>query len=290
MPETATTSLPEWYLDGVYTIRQRSNGRYVDAWDRASEDYRVVTRTRQNNNTQRWEVSQEASVVTIRQVSTERYLDAWDSYSEDFRVVTRPRQNNDTQRWVETVGASGGDFFRQLSTGRFLDAYESGEDYRLITRLRKETGIFSQLWVLDPVVVPQVDDKYWVRQRSTFRYMDAYDTGQDYQAVTRLGQSDSSQHWNIKSVGAVYTIRQVSTERYLHAYDNSGNEFGLATRPKEDGDAQLWVALPAGNGSLSLQQLGDRRFVDAFQSSNDHQLVTRERQDNDTQRWVFEKV
>jgi hypothetical protein len=289
MPQSAARSLPVWYLDGVYTIQQRSSGRYVDAWDRASEDYRVVTRPRQDNSTQRWEVSGEASVVTIQQVSTGRYLDAWELFSEDFRVVTRTRQNNDSQRWVVLNGPSGGEFFRQLSIGRFLDAYESGEDYRLITRLREEFTL-SQVWLRDPVVVPQEDEKYWIRQRSTFRYMDAYENGQDYQAVTRSWQENTSQQWNIEAVGRVYTIRQVSTGRFIHAYDSSGTEFGLATRPREDSDPQYWVALPADNGSLSLQQLGDRRFMDAFENSNDHQLITRERQNNDTQRWVFRKV
>ena len=38
----------------IVTIQQVSNNRYVDAHVTSGEDYRLVTRTRQNNDTQRW--------------------------------------------------------------------------------------------------------------------------------------------------------------------------------------------------------------------------------------------
>jgi hypothetical protein len=42
-------------VDGaVYVIREKSNGRLVDAHDTAANDFSVVTRTVQNNDTQRW--------------------------------------------------------------------------------------------------------------------------------------------------------------------------------------------------------------------------------------------
>jgi len=40
-------------LSGVYTIQQKSNGRYMDAHE-GSRDNSVVTRDRQNNATQQW--------------------------------------------------------------------------------------------------------------------------------------------------------------------------------------------------------------------------------------------
>lgn len=40
-------------LQGVYTIRQKSTGRYVDAYQRGN-DYALTTRKAQNNDTQRW--------------------------------------------------------------------------------------------------------------------------------------------------------------------------------------------------------------------------------------------
>jgi hypothetical protein len=40
-------------LPGVYTIRQKSTNQYVDAHEESGEDFRVVTRDRQDNDTQR---------------------------------------------------------------------------------------------------------------------------------------------------------------------------------------------------------------------------------------------
>lgn len=36
------------------TVRQRSSGRYVDAYEDAANDFAVVTRPAQNNDSQRW--------------------------------------------------------------------------------------------------------------------------------------------------------------------------------------------------------------------------------------------
>jgi len=41
-------------INMVCTIQQRSNSRFLDAHEHEREDYRVVTRPNQNNNTQRW--------------------------------------------------------------------------------------------------------------------------------------------------------------------------------------------------------------------------------------------
>src|ERR671911_370947 len=41
-------------LQAVYTIRQQSTGRFVDAHETAQQDFGVVTRPNQNNATQRW--------------------------------------------------------------------------------------------------------------------------------------------------------------------------------------------------------------------------------------------
>ena len=40
--------------NGSFTIQQLSNGRFVDAHEDAGEDFRLVTRTAQNNDSQRW--------------------------------------------------------------------------------------------------------------------------------------------------------------------------------------------------------------------------------------------
>jgi len=47
-------SLPLDLGPGLYTIQQKSNGRYVDAHEYAEKDYALVTRSPQNNDTQKW--------------------------------------------------------------------------------------------------------------------------------------------------------------------------------------------------------------------------------------------
>ena len=87
-------------VGGVYTVTQRSNGRFVDAHEHSGLDFGVVTRPNQNNDTQRWVVLPSAGgSFTVQQLSGGRFVDAHDSASNDFRVVTRGAENNDTQRW-----------------------------------------------------------------------------------------------------------------------------------------------------------------------------------------------
>ena len=50
----------------TYTIRQKSNGRFLDAHEIAGQDFRLVTRPAQNNDTQRWELASVGAVYTNR--------------------------------------------------------------------------------------------------------------------------------------------------------------------------------------------------------------------------------
>ena len=76
----------------------------MDAYEFAGEDYRLVTRTAQNNDTQRWLViALGGGIYTIQQVSNGRYVDAHENAGEDYRLVTRTAQNNATQQWRITT-------------------------------------------------------------------------------------------------------------------------------------------------------------------------------------------
>ena len=90
-----------------YRIRQLSSSpfRYMDAWEDGAHDYRAVTRTFQNNDTQRWRVILFPGTTNryrFVQVSTGRYLDAWEDGAHDYNAVTRPFQANNTQWWIVT--------------------------------------------------------------------------------------------------------------------------------------------------------------------------------------------
>jgi hypothetical protein len=85
----------------VHTNQQLSTGRYVDAHEIAGEDYRLVTRPRQDDDTQRWVLLPVGDgSVTLRQLSNGRFVDAHEIAGEDYQLVTRERQDDNSQRWI----------------------------------------------------------------------------------------------------------------------------------------------------------------------------------------------
>jgi hypothetical protein len=133
---------------GVYTIQQRSNGRYVDAHVTLDRDFLVVTREAQNNDTQRWLLTPVGgNAYTIQQKSNGRYVDAHVTPDRDFELVTRESQKNDTQRWIMTP--LGGDVYtiQQKSNRRYVDAHVTPDrDFALVTRESQKND--TQRWVI----------------------------------------------------------------------------------------------------------------------------------------------
>ena len=272
---------------GTYTIRQKSNNRFLDAHEIADKDFRLVTRTAQNNNTQLWELAVVGAVFTIRQKSNGRFVDAHDTSANDFRTVTRSAQDDDSQRWVR-LPSSGGTFtFRQLSTGRYLDAHEgSDKDFQLVTRPAQNND--SQRWLCDAAGA----NTFTIRQKSTNRFVDAHEiSSKDFSVVTRTAQNDDTQRWVFGQVGAVYTIRQKSNSRFVDAHEVATKDFAAVTRTAQNDDTQRWVVLPTADGSFTVRQLSSRRFLDAHvAAAQDFSVVTRTAQNDDTQRWLFTKT
>ncbi|HEX6254280.1 MAG TPA: RICIN domain-containing protein [Euzebyales bacterium] len=273
---------------GIHTIRQASSGRFVDAHEDASEDFSVVTRTAQDNDTQRWRFTPVATVVTMQQVSSDRYVDAHEDAAEDFSVVTRTAQHNDSQRWVVTpvTGRLSTYTLQQLSSGRYLDAHVVGgaADFSVVTRTAQDND--TQRWLL----APRDDGTFTVAQAGTGRRLDAHEhAGRDFSVVTRTTQDNDTQRWRITPVGAVYTIQQVSSGRFVDAHEVAGEDFSLVTRPQQGNDTQRWVVTYLGGNAHTLQQLSTARFVDAHEhAGEDFSVVTRTAQDNDTQRWLID--
>ena len=141
----------------IVTIQQMSTDRYVDAHEHAGEDYRIVTREAQNNDTQLWRMTRlDGNVFTIQQLSSGRYWDAHEYDGQDYRLVTRPAQNNDTQRWLALD--LGADIFtiQQVSNGRYVDAHvNTAEDYRLVTRTAQNNA--TQQWRITTILIEMVD-------------------------------------------------------------------------------------------------------------------------------------
>lgn len=120
----------------IIRIQQVSSGRYLDAWETNTYDYRVVIWSHQDNDTQLWRRTHVAgNIYTLQQVSNDRYMDAHQNDANDWNVVTRPNQNNDTQRWIMTDLGGGIFTIQQLSSGRYLDAWQSdAQGWRVVTR------------------------------------------------------------------------------------------------------------------------------------------------------------
>jgi hypothetical protein len=138
----------------AYTLRQKSNGRFVDAHEIEARDFALVTRPAQNNDTQRWVITSLGNgAYTIRQKSNGRLVDAHEIEGKDFAVVTRLGQNNDSQRWILTPLGNDVYTIRQKSSGRFMDAHEiEGKDFALVTRPAQNND--TQRWLIRTVRTP----------------------------------------------------------------------------------------------------------------------------------------
>jgi hypothetical protein len=130
--------------DGFTTVR------YVDAHVTPDQDYRIVTRLRQENDTQLWRLTAlGGDDYMISSLSNGRYWDAHVTEDRDYELVTRPRQENDTQRWRVIAQSDGTYTIMQVSTGRFVDAYDTAEaDFRVVTRPRQDND--TQRWYITP--------------------------------------------------------------------------------------------------------------------------------------------
>jgi hypothetical protein len=272
---------------GVYTVRQKSTGRFMDAHEIQEKDFRLVTRPPQNNDTQRWEMAPVGAVYLIRQRSSGRFLDAHDGAGQDFRLVTRPAQNDASQRWVVMPAGDGTSTIRQLSNLRFADAHEiAGEDFRLVTRPAQNND--TQRWILSNIGT----HTFTLRQKSSGRFVDAHEVAaSDFSVVSRPPQDNDTQRWIFGQVGAVYTVRQKSNNRFMDAHEYAEKDFAAVSRTSQNDDTQRWLVLAAPGGTFTIQQLSNGRFVNAHNSQEkDFSVVTRPAQGNDTERWFFEKV
>ena len=275
--------------NGTYTIRQKSSGRFLDAYENAGNDFRLVTRPAQDNDTQVWEVvgptwawsgpfARKATAATSMPTRTKPTIS----------VSSRVRRKTTTPSagcFLRT--APGETRFQQLSNFRFMDAHEvAADDFRLVTRPAQNND--TQRWILDS----GGPARFRLRQKSSTRRMDAHENAaNDFSVVTRPAQDNDTQVWIRQFVGTVANIRQKSSGRFMDAHEDDNNDFAAVTRPAQNNDSQLWIVVATGDGSHTMRQLRNGRFLDAHElEANDFGVVTRTAQDNDTQRWLFDFV
>ncbi|CAA6810107.1 MAG: Unknown protein [uncultured Sulfurovum sp.] len=132
-------------------------------------------------------------------------------------------------------------YIQQVSSGRYLDAYEHRNDNDVVTQDKQDND--SQKWILTSVKYDE-DIGYIVRiqQKNTQHYLDAYThVLRNYKVVTRDKQNNSSQDWIVKQTGHnIYTIQQFDNNRYMDAYETSGRDFTVVTRDAQDNTTQEW--------------------------------------------------
>ncbi len=147
-PEPSAVANPAVLENGTYVIRQAVNGRFLDAYANAKNDYRVVTRGQQNDGSQSWILTRaEGATYTIKQQLTGRFLDAYDNARNDYRAVTRTSQDDRSQHWILTRVKEDTYTLRQDLGRRLLDAYTNSlHDYEAVTRGQQNDD--SQLWRL----------------------------------------------------------------------------------------------------------------------------------------------
>lgn len=304
---------------GTYSVRQKSSNRFLDAHQNSPNDFSVVTRPVQNNDTQRWRFTPVGMVHTIQQLSSDRLLDAHGNTAKDYSAVTRGDQGDDSQKWVAMPVAAEPEVnqafpgpegettdpeaafgigvpnqlptlgvpvytLQQLSSGRFLDAHQnSAHGFSAVTR--RDQNNDTQRWE----VAPLGNGAYTVVQLSSGRFLDALQSaGNDFSAVTRTAQGNDTQRWRFTPVATVYEVQQVSSDRYVDAHENSALDFSAVTRGDQNNDTQRWVVTYLGDDEYTMQQLSSERFLDAHQNAaNDFSVVTRTAQNNDTQRWII---
>ena len=286
-PTLQSLALPA--LRGMHTVQQKSNTRFMDAHESSANDFSIVTRTAQNNDTQRWVFTPVGQVCTIQQASNGRFVDAHESSATDFNAVTRTAQNNDTQRWVFMPMADHLCTYtiQQLRNARFMDAHEtSANDFSVVTRTAQNND--TQRWILCNLG----GNTYTIQQQKNARFMDAHEiSANDFSIVTRTAQNNDTQRWILTPVANVYTIQQQSNGRSMDAHESSENDFSVVTRVVQSNDTQRWVVTPLGDDTYTIQQLSNARFMDAHESSaNDFSVVTRPAQNNNTQRWIVKRV
>ena len=273
--------------EGVYTVCQKSSGRFLDAHEIEEEDFRLVTRPAQDNDTQRWLLRPIASVHTIRHKNSGRFLDADQSGFGDFRLVTLPARTDDAQRWIVMPISIGSASIRELSNNRFLDAYETdANDFGAMTRPRRDSD--SQRWFLSSTG----PHTFTLRQRSSGRFLDAHEiAAKNFAVVTRPAQADQTQQWILGPAGTICTMRQLSSGRFVDAHEIAARDFAVVTRPAQGDETQYWLLIPSDDGLFTIRQLSSGRFLDAYRTAgSDFGVVTRGRQNDDDQRWRVEPI
>jgi len=150
---------------------------FLDAHHQSENDFRVVGRERQNDNSQKWILNSvgkdQPNTYTLQQKLNMQYLDAHTDSGNDYQAVTRGKQDDDSQRWIiEPVAEStpSGDgvlnglyTIKQKATSMFLDAHIDRKENSVVMRGHQDDD--TQRWFIQQV--PYQPGTYEIAQKGS---------------------------------------------------------------------------------------------------------------------------
>ncbi len=153
-------------------------------------------------------------------------------------------------------------------------------------------AIFANL-IAAPASAEVLNGNFTIQQKSSGRYLDAYEGSSDNIAVTRPRETNDTQVWVFNHRGGdTYTIRQKSNGRYLDIFyvpgggRDSGDKFAVATRPHNTTGSQLWHVTKLADGSYVIRS-ADGRALEGLDAANDFAVLANTPNDNIRQFWII---
>jgi len=250
---------PKALASGTYTMQQKSNNRYLDAYtSNKCEWNEPVKGSLRGNN-----IGKKHDGVKSRGACKKLCEEDDDCRSIDYngkknRCYLGSADLGDTGTKKRSANGSGKDYV-------YLDC----DRHSVATRPKQ--GDASQTWVITKID----NSKYYTIEQmfGKMRYLDAYAKNNDHSVVTRKKQQGKSQKWIIKTLanGKDYTIKQGSTERYLDAYKKGspGKDWNAVTRTKQQDKSQKWIIKDISAQELNLvQKFDDDDDDDSMETDN----------------------
>lgn len=223
-----------------YYIRQASSKNFLDSWEDKAHDYQVCARENQSaadgshHPSQIWILERQEDlpdldgVYIFRQKDTGRLLDAHQNPSGNLEVITRDVEFSQSQHFIIRRVLGYAYTVMQESTGKFLDAYETGSSnwrYNFTAVMRPYQPDDSQKWFIEKLAYNEFRFMHHVTGRMLTAFEDA---AHDYVVKTHDRDELDDEKWVATKIGeipqleGIWTIQQKSSGKYLDAYPTIG--------------------------------------------------------------------
>jgi len=151
-------------------------------------------------------------------------------------------------------------------------------------------------FIAAPATAQVLNGDFTIQQKSSGRYLDAYEGLSDNIAVTRPHESNNTQVWIFTHKGGnTYTIRQKSNGRFLDTYytrtpgPDGVDKFKVATRNFQNSGTQLWRLNKYADGSYKITSTHNRA-LEGLDAANDFAALANTPNNTVQQRWIIRRV